>query len=92
MKTVKIFDDAKDKNVAVTVIYFNATDEKYYYVADAEKQDSKTEVPATDLFDLFVKGVVCVNDDVYYTAKSYDETNGIDFGFPAEDDDSHAEG
>lgn len=76
-----IYDDAKDKNVATVVIYADDSDDLYY---DATTQTEDTAVPDTALFDLFIKGVVCVKDDVYYKALSYDESTGINFGFPVE--------
>lgn len=82
MKISKIFDDAKDKNVAAVVIYLGS-DDKYYY-----DEDGTLEVASTDMFDLFIKGVVCVADDVYYKPTSCTEEGVITFPFPTEEDDS----
>lgn len=73
----KIYNDAKDKNVATYVIYANVDNEFFF---DAE---ATSPVAAEEMLDLFVKGVVCVKDDVYYIAKSCTKAGVIDFGFPA---------
>lgn len=58
------------------VIY---TDDKTTFTYDA---DGEKEIDDEALFELFIDGVVCVYNDVYYAALKYDETNGIGFGFP----------
>lgn len=80
-----IYRDAADMNVAVRVIYANESDELFY---DANCTEGN-EVADTDLFNLFVKGVVCVKDGTYFKAVSYNEDTGISFGFPeAEEEDT----
>ena len=54
----KIYDDAKDKNVALNVIYVQ--DSGYSY--DTAGEDVVSE---DDYFDLFAKGVVIVDDGSY---------------------------
>lgn len=71
----KIYNDACDKNVAVTVIYSNGT--KFY--GDPEMTE---EIPAEEMLNLFVKGVVAVKDGTYFAAKSCTAEGVIDFGFP----------
>ena len=73
----KIFIDGDDKNVAVTVIY-TANGTKYTYDAAG-----KIEVKATDMFNLFVKGVVAVKSNVYYKPTSCTKAGVITFPFPA---------
>ena len=73
----QIFIDAKDKNIATTVIY-TANGTKFTY--DAE---GKVTVPTTDMFDLFVKGVVAVKNNVYYKPTSCTEAGVITFPFPS---------
>lgn len=73
----KLFIDGDDKNIAATVIYTtNGT--KYTYDAAG-----KIEVKATDMFNLFVKGVVAVKSDVYYKPTSCTKAGVITFPFPA---------
>lgn len=74
MKKTFIYDDAKDKNVAVTVVYANETNELFY---DAE---CTVEVPAEDGLDLFVKGVVALKSDEYYKPVSCSKDGVLDFG------------
>ena len=76
----KVMNHAEDKNVAVRKIYSDGT--KFYYDVAGEK-----EILASDIFNLFVKGVICLNSNVWYTAKSCTEAGVIDFGFPTEDGD-----
>lgn len=73
----QIYNDAKDEHVAARIVYVGSDDKLY---TDATTQTSATEVPETELFDLFIKGVVAVKDSVYYKALSYDAVNGINFG------------
>lgn len=68
----RIFNDAKDKNVAVVVVYEDSGD--LYY--DSGKTQ---EVPAEDMFDLFAKGVVAFDGTGYKAAIGYNETDGIIF-------------
>lgn len=68
----RIFNDAKDKNVAVVVVYEDSG--SLYYDADKTK-----EVPAEDLFDLFAKGVVAFDGTNYKAGIAYNETDGIVF-------------
>ncbi len=50
----KIFDDAKDKNVAKVVIY---------ETEDGYEHDDGTPIERDELFDLFSKGVIVENED-----------------------------
>ena len=72
----KIFIDGCDVNVAVTVIY-TADGETFTY----DKAGNKS-INAVDLFDLFVKGVVAVKEDVYYKPISCTKSGLIKFNFP----------
>ena len=64
----KIFDDAKDKNVANVVFYGDETDNKLYYEASGS---TKTQVTQADLEDAFKKGrlIVAVGDNMYTPVK-----------------------
>ena len=64
----KIFDDAKDKNVANVVFYGDTTDNKLYYEASGE---TKTQVTQADLEDAFKKGrlIVAVGNNMYAPVK-----------------------
>ena len=73
----KLFIDGNDKNVAATVIY-TANGTKYTYDAAG-----KMEVKAADMFNLFVKGVVAVKNNVYYKPTSCTKAGVITFPFPA---------
>lgn len=74
----EIYNDACDKNVAVRVVYANADGEIFY------DEDCTKEVPAAEALNLFLKGVVALNDEVYYAAVSCTAAGVIDFSFPAE--------
>lgn len=69
----RIFNDAKDKNVAVVVVYQNNDGDLFY------DSDKTQEVPAEDMFDLFVKGVVAFDGTTYAAAMGYSEDLGIIF-------------
>ena len=73
--TTKIFDDAKDVNVAATIIY---TTDGSTFTYDKE---GNVAVPAEDMFDLFVKGVLAVKSDVYYKPTSCTVAGVITFAF-----------
>lgn len=73
MNKKRIYDDAKDKNVAAVVVYLNDSNELFY------DEEFKVAVPEADMFDLFCKGVLAAKADVYYTAKSF-TAGAIDFG------------
>lgn len=49
----KIYDDAKDKNVATTVVY--ATAAEGYLCSDSAKQN---KIAAADVKDLYYKGMI----------------------------------
>ena len=72
----KIFIDGDDKNVAKTVIY-TANKTKFTYDAGGTN-----EVKAADMFNLFIKGVVCVYNKVYYNPSTCTEAGVITFPFP----------
>lgn len=68
----KIFEDAKDKNVAGTYVYVKASDTYAYAdVACTEKIDADT------LMDLFLKGAVIVDTAVNYKPISAANASGV---------------
>lgn len=69
----KVYDDAADKNVAVRVIYVDSN--TYYY--DPEFTE---EIPAADMLNLFLKGVVLKTGTTYKAAVSCTEAGVISFG------------
>lgn len=73
----RVFIKGDDKNIVATVIY-TADGEAFTY-------DTKGEiaVPAADMFDLFIKGVVAVKNNVYYKPVSCTKEGVIAFGFPS---------
>ena len=73
----RVYDDAKDKNVATVVVYADASNNLFYDV------EGTKAVPATDCLDLFFKGVIALKGTTYYAAKSCTAAGVIDFGFPA---------
>ena len=73
----KFMIDADDKNVAVRVIY---TADGTTFTYDKEATE---EIPSEEMFNLFIKGVVCVKADVYYKPTSCTEAGVITFPFPA---------
>lgn len=74
----KIYIDAEDKNVAANIIY---TEDGETFTYDAE---GVNEVKAEDMFNLFVKGVLAVKDNVYYKPLSCTADGEIAFDFPTE--------
>lgn len=72
----RIHQEAYADKLGKYIIY---TDDKSKFTYDAA---GKKEIDEDALFELFIDGVVCLYDDVYYAALTYDETNGITFGFP----------
>ena len=69
----KIFDQAKDKNVAALVIYAKSTADNKAYVDSEYKVQFKTSA----LKDAFLKrALVCV-DTNYFAPISYVEASGI---------------
>lgn len=70
----KIFIDSEDKNVAVYKIY---TKDGSNFTYDEE---GKKKVEAADMFNLFVKGVVAVKEDVFYKPVSCTKAGVINFG------------
>lgn len=73
----RVYQDAKDKNVATVLVYANSANKVFYDAA------FKTEVPADDCLELFLKGVVALKGTTYYAAKSCTKAGVIDFGFAA---------
>lgn len=69
----KLFIDGDDKNVAVTVIY---TKDGAAFTYDKEGNKA---IDAGDLFNLFIKGVVAVKNDVYYKPVSCTKAGVIVF-------------
>lgn len=84
----RIHQEAYADKLGKYVIY-TADKSTFTYDAEGEK-----EIDEDALFELFIDGVVCLYDDVYYAALTYDEDNGIAFAFPAvpDPDDQKAEG
>ena len=69
----KIFDKAKDKNVAALVIYAKAVADNKAYVDST----CKTQFKSSDLKDAFLKrALVCVGTD-YFVPISYTESENI---------------
>ena len=69
----KIFDQAKDKNVAALIIYAKSTADNKAYVDSKCKIQFKT----SDLKDAFLKrALVCVGTD-YFVPISYTESENI---------------
>ncbi len=56
----KIYDDAKDKNVASVVVYGDTTDNKLYREASGA---TKTQITEEELQDLFLKRRLIINVD-----------------------------
>lgn len=73
----RVYIKGDDKNIIATIIY--TTDgASFTYDADGEEI-----VSASDMFNLFIKGVVAVKDDVYYKPVSCTKDGVIAFGFPS---------
>jgi len=69
----KIFDQAKDKNVAALVIYAKSTADNKAYIDSA----CKTQFKTSDLKNAFLKrALVCVGTD-YFVTISYTESENI---------------
>lgn len=61
----KVYDDAKDKNVASYIVYGDSTDNKLYHEATGT---TKTQVTEAELNDLFTKRrLIIVSGDVAYS-------------------------
>ena len=69
----RFYKDARDKNVATRVIFTN--DSKYYY-----DETFQNEIPATDMLNLFIQGVVLKSGTTYTAAVSCTEAGVISFG------------
>lgn len=68
----KIYMDAKDKNVAVNVVYYNGTDLKVF--VDPEY---KNQIEADDLLDLCLKGVVVqIGKNAYAVPAAFEKDSG----------------
>lgn len=68
----KIYMDAKDKNVAVNVVYYNGTDLKVF--VDPEYKD---QIEADDLWDLCLKGVVVqTGKSAYAVPAAFEKDSG----------------
>lgn len=68
----KIYMDAKDKNVAVNVVYYNGTDLKVF--VDPEY---KNQIEADDLWDLCLKGVVVqTGENAYVVPMAFEKDSG----------------
>lgn len=70
----KIFNDAKDKNVATVIVYLNESNALFY------DKSFTNSVSNEEAKDLFFKGVVAVKDGVYRKPVSCTEEGVIDFG------------
>ena len=60
MITKKVFDDARDKNVASLVVYAKTSDSKLYYDLTAT---TPVQVTQADIEDAFAKGRLIVVDE-----------------------------
>lgn len=68
----KIYMDAKDKNVAVNVVYYNGTDLKVF--VDPEH---KNQIEAGDLWDLCLKGVIVqTGENAYAIPTAFEKDSG----------------
>lgn len=72
----RIFNDAKDVNVANYVLYANSSNALFY-----DKEMTKAFNAANDGLELFKKGVVAVKSGTYYAAKSCTAAGVITFNF-----------
>ena len=70
----KIFIDSEDKNVAVYKIYTKDGSNFNY------DEEGKKKVEAADMFNLFIKGVVAVKNDVFYKPVSCTKAGVINLG------------
>lgn len=68
----KIFQQAKDKNIANTVLYVKTSD-AYAYLDNTYE----TKVDAGTMKDMFLKGVVIVNGTHTYMPTDFDLTSGV---------------
>ena len=69
----KVYMDAKDKNVAANVVYYNGTDLKVF--ADSKY---KNQIAADELFDLCLKGVIVrVGENSYAVPTEFKKESGI---------------
>lgn len=68
----RIFNDAKDKNVAAVVVYKKTSD--VYAYADATKTK---KISCDELYDMFVKGVVVVDGTNTYAPTAVKVTEGV---------------
>ena len=69
---VKIYDDAKDKNVAAVIIYGKDTDGKAY--ADTE---GKTQLKTSELQDAFIKRALIKIGDDYFVPTGFSVASKI---------------
>lgn len=72
MKFDKIYDDAKDKNIAATKVYVKTGDA--YAYADAS---NTVKIDLLTLKDLFEKGVVIIDGTVEYKPVSFKVNAGV---------------
>lgn len=70
----KIFEKAKDKNVAAVVLYIS--EGALYYDAEHEQAVEYKE----DAIDLFLNGAVVLDDGVYYAPVSVSEDGEMAYG------------
>lgn len=73
----RVYQNAKDADVAVVVLYANASKALFY------DPEFKVPVPKADGLDLFIQGVVAVKGNVYYAPTSCTADGTITFPFPA---------
>lgn len=64
----KIYDDAKDKNVASCVLYGDTTDHKLYHEATGASKTQVTQAELTDLFDK-MRVIIESNDKKFIPVK-----------------------
>lgn len=71
----RIFNDAKDKNVACVTIYADSSNKLYY------DESHTIGVPASDCVNLFVKGVVAMKGTTLYRPTSCTTAGVLTFPF-----------
>lgn len=68
----RIYNDAKDKNVAAVVIYGKTSDTKAYIDADCT-----TQFKTSELKEAFVKGAVVIIGAAYYIPVSFTVASNV---------------
>ena len=76
----KIYNDAVDKNVAVTVVYAGSDNKVYATPEAATAKKSGTDIKGDEALNLFIKGVVALKSGTYYAAVSCTDAGVLNFG------------